>query len=119
MNDIAPHITRQRLLMEGYYTIDVTEPILRKYLLELAEYLNLRTYGEPIIFSPGGEGKAENQGYDAFLPLIDSGISAYIWSKDKFFSIIVYTCKSFDEKAALLFTQNFFEADSALESMRF
>jgi hypothetical protein len=34
-----------------------------------------------IIFSPlTGMGKTENAGFDAFVPLIDSGISAYIWS---------------------------------------
>lgn len=63
--------------------------------------LGLRAYGEPIIFSPGGEGRPENQGYDAFLPLIDSGVSLYVWTEQRFVSAIVYTCKRFDEGAAV------------------
>jgi hypothetical protein len=57
---------------------------------------------------PGGEGKAENEGYDAFVPLIDSGISVYVWSNRKFFSGIIYTCKSFDEQIAETVTKEFF-----------
>ena len=72
------------------------------------ERLHLRMYSKPIIFSPGGEGKAENQGYDAFVPLIDSGISVYIWSTRKFFSAIIYTCKSFDARVAESATKEFF-----------
>jgi S-adenosylmethionine decarboxylase len=34
--------------------------------------------GEPITHSPGGEGRADNEGYDAFLPPIDSGICLYV-----------------------------------------
>jgi S-adenosylmethionine decarboxylase len=89
LKNIAPDILRQRLIIEGYYSIDVTKEILEKYLIDLAENLNLRIYGDPIIFSPStGMGKEENAGFDAFVPLIDSGISAYIWSKAKFFPLL-------------------------------
>lgn len=111
MKNLAPAIFRQRLLVEGYYTIDLTQTTLQAYLQGVAAHLNLRTYGEPVIFAPAsGMGKAENQGFDAFLPLIDSGISAYIWSGPKFFSIILYTCKGFDEQAAIAYTQEFLQA---------
>ena len=40
-------------------------------------------------------------GFDAFVPLIDSGISGYFWSARKFLSILIYTCKGFDQEAAL------------------
>ena len=60
--------------------------------------MKLRTYGPPIIHSPEGVGKDRNQGYDAFVPLIDSGIAAYIWANEKFLSIVIYTCKKFDPK---------------------
>lgn len=109
MKNLAPNITRQRLLIEGYYGVDVTKEFLSQYLYAVANHLGLRTYGEPTIFSPSGSGKEENQGFDAFIPLIDSGISVYIWSKDKFLSIIIYTCKSFDIERAVSFTQNYFQ----------
>jgi hypothetical protein len=31
MDDLAPDITRQRLLIEGYYTVDVDEPVIERY----------------------------------------------------------------------------------------
>ncbi|OGT39794.1 MAG: hypothetical protein A3F12_04530 [Gammaproteobacteria bacterium RIFCSPHIGHO2_12_FULL_38_14] len=118
MKNIAPQITRQRLLIEGFFTKEVTREVLRDYLFGVAGHLHLRTYGEPTIFSPAGMGKEENQGFDAFIPLIDSGISAYIWSKDKFFSIIIYTCKHFASEAAIAFTKEYFKSQE-IEHMSF
>lgn len=111
MKDLAPNIKRQRLLVEGFYTIFVDKKKIEEFFMALARHLNLRVYGKPIIFSPGGEGKEENQGYDAFIPLIDSGISLYVWSNAKFFSTIIYTCKEFDEKKAIDFTKEFFKSN--------
>src|SRR5262245_10602371 len=103
--NIAPDIFRQRLLIEGYWTIDVNREVVRKYLFELAATLDHRTHGDAIVFSPGiGMGKEENAGFDAFLPLIDSGISGYFWSKVKFFSVVLYTCKGFDADIAVDFS---------------
>ena len=108
MHDLAPDITRQRLLIEGYYTSLVDRDAVRAYLMGLAEHLELRSYEEPVIHSPGGVGKAENAGFDAFLPLIDSGISLYVWSARGFFAVVLFTCKRFDVDRALAFTREFF-----------
>jgi len=118
MKDLAPNIMRQRLLIEGFYKIDADKSVIENYFKKITEALNLRMYGEPIIFSPGGEGKEENQGYDAFVPLIDSGISVYVWCNSKFLSLIIYTCKSFDENKALKFTKDFWKIDE-IESQSF
>ncbi len=109
MENLAPELVRQRLLIEGFYGIQVDEKTIREYFKELIEELDLRAYGEPIIFSPEGLGKDENQGYDAFIPLIDSGISLYVWGKAKFVSCVVYTCKSFDGEKAVEVTKKFFK----------
>lgn len=119
MKNLAPHIKRQRLLIEGFFSISVTREVLRDYLFGVAKHLNLRVYGEPTIFSPAGMGKEENQGFDAFIPLIDSGISAYIWSKDQFFSIIIYTCKEFDQQAAASYTKSYFQTTVDIEAITF
>jgi hypothetical protein len=120
IKNLAPNIFRQRLLIEGFYTINISRETIEKYLLDVAEYLKLRTYGKPIIFAPAsGMGKEENAGYDAFVPLIDSGISAYFWSSAKFFSIVVYTCKEFDEQAAINFTREYFDVSDELISASF
>lgn len=108
MEDLAPDILRQRLLIEGYYTITVDEAVIANYFETLVRDLSLRAYGEPIIFSPSGQGRAENQGYDAFIPLIDSGISLYVWTAAQFLAVVVFTCKSFDTPQALATTREFF-----------
>jgi S-adenosylmethionine/arginine decarboxylase-like enzyme len=110
MRDLAPEITRQRLLMEGRYTCLVDRAAVERYLIELAGHLELRTYGDPVVHSPGGAGKEENQGFDAFIPLVDSGISLYVWSERRFFAVVLFTCKRFDEERALDFTRQFFSA---------
>lgn len=43
MKNLAPNIFRQRLLIEGFYTTDMSEAILEKYLLHIAAHLDLRT----------------------------------------------------------------------------
>ena len=118
MRNLAPELFRQRLLVEGRYTGEVTRERLTAYLLGVAAHLDLKAYGEPTIYSPAGLGKAENQGFDAFLPLIDSGIAAYVWSSARFFSIVLYSCKSFDAQAAVRYTREFFGAGE-VESLAF
>lgn len=109
MKNIAPNIVRQRLLIEANYSIDVSHKEVKNYLLDIARELNLMTYGDPIIHSPSGQGKEENQGFDAFIPLIDSGISLYVWSNAKFMSCVLYTCKEFSVDKAVQFTKKFFK----------
>ncbi|UCH48699.1 MAG: S-adenosylmethionine decarboxylase [Betaproteobacteria bacterium] len=110
MKDLAPDITRIRLLVEGFYSGSMDEERVKAYLLGVADELRLRVYGQPTIHSPAGTGSAHNQGFDAFVPLIDSGISLYVWSQQRFFSTLLYTCKSIDIDAACMFTQAFFGA---------
>ena len=116
MENIAPNIVRQRLLIEGYYTNEVDDAVVKAYLTGLADHLNLRHYGEPIVHAPSGAGKEDNEGYDAFLPLIDSGISLYVWTKAKFFAAVVFTCKAFDNDEAVAFSQRFFTSNKLVHS---
>lgn len=118
MRDLAPGITRQRLLVEGLYTVDVDERRVDEYLLGVAAHLGLRTYGRPAIFSPAGTGLDANQGFDAFLPLVDSGISAYVWTGPRFVAVVLFTCKAFAQDAAVEYTRQFFQM-SELEAQPF
>ncbi len=110
MRDLAPDILRQRLLIEGHYSINVDSAAVADYLIGVAAHLGLRTYGNPIVHAPGGVGKEENAGFDAFIPLIDSGISLYVWTQKRFFATVLFTCKGFEVEHALKFTRNFFGA---------
>ena len=88
----------------------VDRAAVERYLIELAARLGLRTYGEPVVHSPSGAGKAQNEGFDAFIPLIDSGISLYVWSTRRFFATVIFTCKHFSVDHAVAFTREFFAA---------
>jgi hypothetical protein len=105
---LAPEIVRQRLLIEGYFDAETDESRIEAFLQGLAAHLGLRTYGRSVIFTPGGEGREENQGYDAFLPLIDSGISLYVWTGPRFVAVVLFTCKAFDEGEAIAHTTRWF-----------
>ncbi len=109
MENLAPNIVRQRLLVEGFFAADIDEATIRRYFEVLTGALHLRTYGGPTIFSPRGEGQAQNQGYDAFVPLVDSGISLYVWTGPRFLSVVLFTCKRFDAERAVGTTRDFFE----------
>ena len=110
MKDLAPNITRQRLLIEGKFSAEVDEAGIAEYLSGIAEHLDLRTYGDATIHATGDEGSGQNAGYDAFIPLIDSGISLYVWSEQDFFAALLFTCKRFSEDDAIAFTSDFFDA---------
>jgi len=108
MENIAPDIFRKRLLIEGYFTATVNEKTINDFFTFITSELKLKTYGNPIVHSTSGVGKDANQGYDAFVPLIDSGIYLAVWSNQMFLSLIIYTCKEFDEDKALQLTITYF-----------
>jgi S-adenosylmethionine decarboxylase len=117
MKDLAPDIFRKRLLVEGYFTIEVNEQTLIDFFAYITSRLSLRTYGQPIVHATSGTGKDENQGYDAFVPLIDSGIYIAIWRQQKFLSLIIYTCKDFPEDQAVALTRSYFNIAVAEHSL--
>jgi hypothetical protein len=108
-HSIAPDIFRKRLLIEGYFSYTITADILKEYFIDIVQHLDLTTYSHPIIHETSGKGKEANQGFDGFVPLIDSGIYVAVWSNQKFLSAIIYTCKDFDEDKALTLTKSFFD----------
>ncbi len=110
MKRIAPNITRQRLLIEGYFDRAVVEKDIVSFFNGITQELELKVYGKPTIHSTGNQGKKINQGFDAFIPLIDSGIALYVWGNAKFFSTVIYTCKGFDVRKAVKFTRTFFNS---------
>lgn len=115
VENIAPEVFRQRLLVEGYFNGDMTEKRIEQSLLQLAGALELRTYNDPVIFQPSsGMGKEQNVGFDAFVPLIDSGISGYFWTGPKFFSLLIYTCKGFDSEKAIATARNLYGVEGKI-----
>ena len=112
LTNISPEIFRKRLLFEGYYGIEVTAATLRLYFSTITAKLGLRTYADPIVHSTGGKGKEINQGFDGFVPLVDSGIYISVWVNKKFLSTIIYTCGEFDEDWAVQLIKEFFQVSN-------
>lgn len=110
MKNIAPHIPRQRLIVEGYFEHKIVKKDIFLFFSGITKELGLRTYGKPVIHATGKQGKAINQGFDAFVPLIDSGIALYVWGNAGFFSAVIYTCKKFSVRRAVAFAKKFFKA---------
>jgi len=108
LTTIAPEVYRKRLLVEGYFRTEVTHEALLAYFERITRELGLRTYGEPIIHRTSGEGKSANEGYDGFVPLIDSGIYIAAWVNPRFLSTVIYTCADFDEDRAVEVVRDFF-----------
>jgi S-adenosylmethionine decarboxylase len=106
MKNIAPDIFRQRLLIEAYYQADIDQTLTENFLNEAAEHLGLRIYAKPIVHVTGDVG--DNQGFDGFVPLVDSGIAVYVWTAKKFMSTVLYTCKEFDAEQAVEFVKRYF-----------
>ena len=109
LTNIAPEVFRKRLLVEGYFRTEVTAETVKDYFSRITSGLGLRTYGEPIIHQTSGQGKDINQGFDGFVPLIDSGIYISVWLPPKFLSTIIYTCGEFDSDKAVSILKEFFD----------
>ena len=79
----------------------MTADVIRAYFSRLTADLGLRTYADPIIHRTSGQGREVNEGFDAFVPLVDSGIYIAVWTGPRFLSTILYTCAPFDEDRAV------------------
>lgn len=108
LTSIAPDIYRKRLIIEGYFRREITEATLLAYFEHVTRELGLRTYADPIIHRTSGQGKLVNEGFDGFVPLVDSGIYIAVWLNPRFLSTILYTCGPFDEERAVDCVSDFF-----------
>ena len=111
MENLAPQIFRQRLLIEGFYAGDVDRARILSFFDQITDALSVTAYTRPFVSPSEGHGQLASQGYEAFLPLIESGIALYTWNQARFLSLIIYTCKPFRNELALETTVRFFELD--------
>jgi len=109
MKNLEPRIMRQRLIIEGRYTIEITEEIIKQYLIKLAEKVRMTPLTEPIIFSPNISQHPIHHGIAGFIGWVESGGSVYTWDKFNFFTVDIYTCKLFSVSDAFVFTKEFFK----------
>lgn len=105
MKDLAPAILRQRLVIEGYPVKAISDVDIKTYLRELSEHIDMTQLIEPVTH------RSDQYGWAGWIHWETSGAHFYAWEQPiLFFSVDIYTCKSFDPQIAIDFTRTFFKA---------
>jgi S-adenosylmethionine decarboxylase len=92
--DLAPEIVRQRLLVLSYNCSPPPQESIERFLPALSRELDMKTLSTAVI-----------DRCSAWIHWETSGC-VYHW-QEEVLSLDIYTCKSFDTRHALSFTQNF------------
>jgi S-adenosylmethionine decarboxylase len=106
MQDLAPMIHRQRLVIEGIPLRPISADEIKEYLSKLSGQLDMVALMEPVThMSP-------KFGWAGWIHWETSGAHFYAWDEPiLFYSVDIYTCKPFSEEGAVAFTRKFFESD--------
>lgn len=105
MQDLAPDIYRQRLVIEGYPKKAITDSEIKAYLSELSKKIDMHELLSPVTHL------SDTFGWAGWIHWETSGAHFYAWDQPiLFFSVDIYTCKAFDPQAAVEFTKDFFKA---------
>lgn len=93
------------MIIEGYPSEIITDVQIKNYLKELAIVLDMKILLDPVTH------RSDKFGWAGWTHWETSGAHFYAWEDSRlFFSVDIYTCKSFDTEKALEFTQDFFKA---------
>jgi S-adenosylmethionine decarboxylase len=102
--DLAPTITRQRLVVEGYPTFVITDAHIKDYLQKISVVTDMITIIEPVTHV------SDLYGWAGWIHWETSGAHFYSWERPiSFFSVDIYTCKAFDPAAVVAFTKDYFQ----------
>lgn len=109
MPDLAPAIFRQRLVVEGTRRDPIGDAEIRSYLRALSGVCGMRPLIEPVTH------RAERFGWAGWIHWETSGAHFYAWERPHvFFSVDIYTCKTFDSPRVVEFTREFLAADEVV-----
>ena len=102
-HDLAPTILRQRLVVEGYPSFVIADDHIKEYLSKLSVVTDMITLIEPVTHC------SDLYGWAGWIHWETSGAHFYSWERPiSFFSVDIYTCKAFDPRAVLAFTEEYF-----------
>lgn len=110
MKDFAPDIYRQRMVIEGIYSIKPTPKILKECMQELSKKLGMTIIYGPIVKNIAEKINPKHGGYECILIWAESGASIYTWKRNNFFTVDIYTCRKFDSKVAVQHIKEKFKA---------
>ncbi|MBM3200496.1 hypothetical protein FJZ53_06160 [Candidatus Woesearchaeota archaeon] len=108
MKNLAAKIYRQRLVIEGIYSIDVTPKKIKTYMRKLSDDIGMTIIYGPMVKNLAGRINPIHKGLEAFLIWAESGTQVYTWENEKFFTVDIYSCKEFDVDTAVKFTKEYF-----------
>ena len=102
--DLAPDICRQRMVLEGTLHNAFAPAEMARYCKEISSLLKMTPVSEPVTDF------AQEYGWCCFMHWKESGMHIYSWEHrdPKFFSVDIYTCKSFTPMNVVAFTDEFF-----------
>ena len=104
-HDLAPQIVRQRLVIEGVPARTIDDTTIRSYLSALSREVDMVQLLEPVTH------RSDLYGWAGWIHWETSGAHFYAWEQPRlFFSVDMYTCKSFDVDTAVAFTRDFLAA---------
>ena len=103
--DLAPDILRQRLVIEGTLSSPFTAEQMTKFCNEITSELGMTHVTAPVCNYDA------TYGWCAYMHWKESGMHIYAWDERNppFFSVDIYTCRSFEVSTAIKYTQNFFK----------
>jgi S-adenosylmethionine decarboxylase len=100
MKNLKPEIHRERLIVEGFYGVEMSKDFLKGFLIGLSKALGMKVIAGPFIFSPD-RFSLIHRGLGGFMAWAESGVAFYSWSDYKFFTLDIYTCKTLDVQNAI------------------
>ena len=112
MNPLCPEIYRQRLVIEGFYTVEMTEESIKLFMVELSALLGMHIVYGPIVMQEAEKLNPKHAGFEAQLVWAESGVNLYTWKTYGFLTLDIYSCKQFDEKLTVRFVKNYFKIDT-------
>lgn len=105
MQDLAPEIHRQRLVVEGLCREPIGAESIKKYLTELSNTIDMVTLIEPVTH------QSPLYGWAGWIHWETSGAHFYAWDVPRlFFSVDVYACKPFSAQSVVDLTRRWFDA---------
>lgn len=117
MKDLEPQVYRQRLIIEGHYTVEgINGETIRKYLNALSKVIKMRIFSGPYSWPPDKWDNPKIKLYElnGFVAWTESGSHVYAWRFCKFFTVDIYSCKKFGNKKVLDFTRKFYRSNDMI-----
>ena len=105
--DLAPSITRRRLVIECIHNNTFNKDIIYNYMVNLSSVMNMSIVSMPTF------NYEKEYGLSSYMCWKESGMHVYTWNKTStrpnFMSIDIYTCKDFDINEVINYTTIYFK----------